>query len=58
MGTNHKTPEVENGNQDSIEPSIMKTEIELTIKELKRNKATGIDHLNRELLKALEGIGK
>jgi hypothetical protein len=33
-------------------------EIELAIKELKRNKAPGIDNLNGELLIALEGTGK
>jgi len=36
----------------------MMEEIELAIKELKRNKGPGIDNLNGELLIALEGTGK
>lgn len=36
----------------------MMEEIGLAIKELKRNKAPGIDNLNYKLLIALEGSGK
>lgn len=57
-GASHKTPEVENRNQNNIGSSIMIEEIELAIKKLKRNKAAGIDHLSGELLVALEGTGK
>jgi len=49
---------VENGNYDSIGPTIMIEEIELAIKELKHNKAPGIDNLNGEHLIAFEGMGK
>jgi len=39
-------------------PPILRKEFEIALKELKNNEAPGIDELNGELLKALEGYGK
>lgn len=50
---------MENGNQDSVGPSIMKEEIKLAIKELKCNKTVEIDNINgMQLLMALERAEK
>jgi hypothetical protein len=54
----HRTPKAENENHDSIELTIMMKDIKLAIKELKLNKALGIDNLNSKLLIALERIVK
>jgi len=39
-------------------PPILREEFEIVLKELKSNKAPGIDELNGELLKALYRYGK
>jgi hypothetical protein len=52
----HRPPR--NGNYESIEPTIMIKEIELAIKELKRDKALRIGNLNGEILIDLEGTGE
>jgi len=44
--------------QENIGHSILKEEFETALKELKHNKATGIDDVSGEMLKALVGQGK
>jgi len=39
-------------------PNLLREEFEIALKELKRNKAPGINNLRGELLNALDGYGK
>lgn len=44
--------------QENTGHPIFKKEFETALKELKHNKATGIDNVSGGILKALEGQGK
>ncbi|CAI6352699.1 unnamed protein product [Macrosiphum euphorbiae] len=50
--------EEEDAEQENIGQPILKGEFETALNELKHNKATGIDNISGEMLKALEGQGK
>jgi len=44
--------------QENIEQSILKEEFETALNKLKHNKATSVDNISGEMLKAMEGEGK
>ncbi|KAL4135345.1 hypothetical protein QTP88_006960 [Uroleucon formosanum] len=50
--------EEEDAGQENIGQPILKEEFETALNELKHNKATGIDNISGEMLKAWEGQGK
>lgn len=52
------TTEIEDAGQENIGQPILEEEFETALKELKHNKATGIDNISGEMLKAMEGQRK